>query len=124
METTVNHIVGEEKPPKGYLEDIDIENTTFPKLLLRARKKFGNNKVALREKEFGIWQTFTWEDYYQHVKYFALGLKALGFEEGDKISIISDNRPEWVFAELAAQSLRGCGIGIYQDSVVKEVKYI
>ncbi len=124
METTINHIVGEEKPPKGYLEDIDIENTTFPKLLLRAKKKFGHNKVALREKEFGIWQTFTWEDYYNHVKYFALGLKALGFEQGDKISIISDNRPEWVFAELAAQSLRGCGIGIYQDSVVKEVKYI
>ena len=43
METTINHIVGEEKPPKGYLEDIDIENTTFPKLLLRAKKKFGQN---------------------------------------------------------------------------------
>jgi long-chain acyl-CoA synthetase len=113
-----------EKPPKDYLPDIDIDKMTFPKLLLKAYKKFGKSKVALREKEFGIWQTYTWADYYEHVKYFALGLKALGFETGDKISIISDNRPEWVYGELAAQCLRGCGIGIYQDSIVKEVAYI
>ena len=101
-----------------------MEEKTLPALLIRNRTRFGRQKVAMREKEFGIWQSFTWEDYYTHVKHFALGLRALGFAKGDKLAIIGDNRPEWVWAELAAQCLGGAPLGIYQDSILTEVAYV
>jgi long-chain acyl-CoA synthetase len=97
---------------------------TFPKLLLEKAKKYGRRKIALREKDLGIWQSFTWEEYLEKVKYFSLGMVSLGFQPGDKISIIGDNKPEWIIAELAAQSAGGFGTGIYQDSILKEVAYI
>ena len=97
---------------------------TFPKLLLEKAKKYGRRKIALREKDLGIWQSFTWEEYLEKVKYFSLGMVSLGFQPGDKISVIGDNKPEWIIAELAAQSAGGFGTGIYQDSILKEVAYI
>lgn len=97
---------------------------TFPKLLVEQAKKYGHKKIALREKDYGIWQSTTWAEYLDKVKYFSLGLISLGFEPGDKISIIGDNKPEWVIAELAAQSAGGFGVGIYQDSILKEVAYV
>ena len=101
-----------------------MENRTLPALLIRNHLKYGDGKVALREKEYGIWQSFTWTDYYNHVKYFSLGLHKLGFEAGDKLAIIGDNRPEWVWAEVAAQALGGAPAGIYQDSILTEVAYV
>ncbi|GAB4432543.1 MAG: long-chain fatty acid--CoA ligase [bacterium] len=97
---------------------------TFPKLLVEQAKKYGNKKIALREKDYGIWQSTTWEEYLEKVKYFSLGLISLGFQPDDKISIIGDNKPEWVIAELAAQAAGGFGVGIYQDSILKEVAYV
>ena len=79
------------------------------------------DKVALRERIYGIWQPVTWKQYYDHVKYFALGLHALGLKPEDTVAIIGDNRPEWLFAELAAQSMGAKSVGIYQDSVSEEV---
>lgn len=96
---------------------------TLPKQLRENARIFAN-KVALREKRFGIWQSLTWQQYLARVRDFALGLYSLGFERGNRIAIIGDNRPEWVISELAAQSLGGASIGIYQDSVVEEVAYI
>ncbi|MBU2547327.1 MAG: AMP-binding protein [Proteobacteria bacterium] len=101
-----------------------MEEKTLPALLLRNKDKYGPGKVAMREKEFGIWQDYTWQDYYEHVKHFALGLWTLGFRKGDKLAIIGDNRPEWVWAEVAAQSLGGAPLGIYQDSILTEVAYV
>ncbi|MBN2333239.1 MAG: long-chain fatty acid--CoA ligase [Deltaproteobacteria bacterium] len=97
---------------------------TLPKLLIRNAKKYGHSRHAMREKDFGIWQSFTWQDYFEHVKYFALGMAALGVKKDDKIAIIGDNRPEWIYTELAAQCLGAVPIGIYQDSILKEVSYI
>jgi len=97
---------------------------TLPRLLVRNARRYGDKKVALREKEFGIWQTFTWKDYLEHVRLFCLGLVSLGLEKGDKVAMIGDNRPEWVFAELAAQSAGAIPLGIYQDSTPKEVGYV
>jgi long-chain acyl-CoA synthetase len=97
---------------------------TFPKLLVEQAKKYGTGKIALREKDLGIWQSTTWAQYLEKVKYFSLGLISLGFAPGDKVAIIGDNKPEWVIAELAAQAAGGFGTGIYQDSILKEVAYI
>lgn len=97
---------------------------TLPSLLMKQAKRFGHNRVALREKEYGVWQAVTWQDYLEHVRNFSLGLIALGFQPGDALGIIGDNRPEWIYAELAAQAARGISFGIFQDSVLSEVSYI
>jgi long-chain acyl-CoA synthetase len=102
----------------------DIAGKPLPALLQRNALHYGDRKVALREKEFGIWQPVTWKQYYEHVKDFALGLRSLGFSKSDKLAIIGDNRPEWLYAELAVQSLGGIPLGIYQDSILTEVAYI
>jgi long-chain acyl-CoA synthetase len=97
---------------------------TFPKLLVTKAAEYGDRRVALREKEFGIWQSVTWREYLEHVKYFSLGLINLGLEPGDKIAIFGDNRPEWVYAELAAQAAGAISLGLYQDSVATELQYL
>ncbi len=81
-------------------------------------------KVALRERLYGIWQTMTWREYYEHVKYFALGLVSLGLQPEETIAIIGDNRPEWLIAELAVQAVGAKSVGVYQDSIASEVVYI
>jgi len=96
---------------------------TFPKLLLEKAKKYGRKRIAIREKDFGIWNNVTWQDYLNHVENFALGLLTLGFNRGDKVSIIGDNEPEWVYGELAVQALGGIAVGIYQDSTPEEVQF-
>ncbi len=96
---------------------------TFPRLLVRNARAWGE-KVALREKEFGIWQSFTWREYHDHVRDLSLGLVALGVGSGDKVAIIGDNRPEWVFSEIAAQAAGAASVGLYQDSNLTEVAYV
>ncbi|MGE5189876.1 MAG: AMP-binding protein, partial [Gemmatimonadota bacterium] len=97
---------------------------TFPKLLARNAARYGSRKIAMREKEFGIWQEFNWQEYHEHVRDFSLGLVSLGLAKGDKVAIIGDNRPEWVWAEVAAQAAGAVPLGLYQDSTLKEVAYV
>lgn len=96
---------------------------TFPKLLVRNARTIGE-RVAMREKEFGIWNSFTWRAYHDHVRDFALGLVALGVKPGDKVAVIGDNRPEWVWTEVAAQAVGAASVGLYQDSNVTEVAFV
>jgi long-chain acyl-CoA synthetase len=97
---------------------------TWPKVLKYNAQKYGHHAKAMRYKHYGIWQACTWENYYQNVKYLALGLLSLGFEAGDKLLIMGDNAPEWYFAELAAQSDLGVSVGLYSDLSPSEVKYM
>ncbi len=106
------------------MKEILKTHDTFPKLLVRNAATFGDRKIAMREKEFGIWQEFSWKEYHDHVKYFSLGMVSLGLQAGDKVAIIGDNRPEWVWGEVAAQAARAVPLGLYQDSTLKEVSYI
>ncbi|KAF0819890.1 Long-chain-fatty-acid--CoA ligase [Bacillus sp. ZZV12-4809] len=96
---------------------------TFPQLLIERAYNNGS-QVALREKEFGIWNEITYEAFLDKVKNFSLGLVSLGLKREDKLAIIGDNRPEWVISELAAQSLGGISVGIYQESLSAELSYI
>ncbi|HMK77158.1 MAG TPA: AMP-binding protein [Thermodesulfobacteriota bacterium] len=100
-----------------------MEADTIPKLFFRNVREYGH-RVALREKDLGIWKRVTWGDYYEHTRNFAMGLKALGFEPGDKVSILGDNCREWLYTDIAAQSLRGIAVGIYPTDVAIQVKYI
>ena len=95
-------------------------NGTLPGLLAgHAASRPG--EVALREKEFGIWQEITWAEYLARVRAFSLGLSELGVERGDRVAIIGDNRPEWMIAELAAQAGGVLPLGLYQDSIAGEL---
>jgi len=100
-----------------------MEADTIPKLFFRNVREY-RHRVALREKDLGIWKRVTWGDYYEHTRNFAMGLKALGFEPGDKVSILGDNCREWLYTDIAAQSLRGIAVGIYPTDVAIQVKYI
>ena len=100
------------------------KDLTIPKLFYEKATEYGKGRVAMREKEFGIWRPITWHDYLENVKYLALGLIRLGLEEGDKVAMIGDNRPEGLWAEMAALCARGVGVWLFQDSLIEEVKYI
>jgi len=97
---------------------------SLPGLLVGNARRFGDGRVALREKEFGIWQSVTWQQYLERVRNFSLGLISLGLKPGESIGIICGNRPEWIYAELAAQAAGAIPFGIFQDSILSEVAYI
>jgi len=100
------------------------KDLTIPKLFLKQCKKYGPNKVAMREKEFGIWKPYTWQDYYENVKYLCLGMLQLGLQKGDKVAMMGDNRPEGLWAEMAALCAGAIGVWLFHDCMVDEVKYI
>ena len=101
----------------------DQKLDTFPKLLLRNARQFAD-VPSIREKEFGIWQTWTWAQAAEEIKSFACGLSALGFKRGEKLFIIGSNRPRMYWAMCAAQSLGGIPVPTYQDAVVEELTYV
>lgn len=96
---------------------------TFPKYLIRNAKQFAG-RVAMREKDLGIWQSWTWDEVLAKVRALALGLAELGIVRGDKVAICGDNRPElyWTFA--AAQSLGAVPVPVYQDAVAEELRFV
>ena len=96
---------------------------TLPKLLAE-RAALHPDAVALREKEYGIWQRVTWRDYLAHVRRACMGLTALGLRAGDKVAILSENRREWLYAELASMAAGGVGVGVYPTSPSNEVQYV
>ncbi len=102
--------------------DVAVHDT-FPKLLAYNAANWPD-EVAMREKEFGIWNAFTWADCQRHVKLMALGMHRLGVARGDTVALIGDNRPEWVWGEIAAHALGAMSLGIYQDSIGDEVTYL
>ena len=102
--------------------DVEIHDT-FPKLLAHNAANFPG-QTAMREKEFGIWNAFTWADTQTRVKRIALGLRRLGVGRGDVVGLIGNNRPEWVWGEVAAHALGATSLGIYQDSIGDEVTYL
>lgn len=79
---------------------------------------------ALREKRYGIWNRVSYREYYENVLDFALGLDALGYRSHDLLAVASENTPEWMYADLAAQSLGSACIGIYPTNPWQELKYI
>lgn len=100
-----------------------LQANTFPQLLLHNATHLANN-VSVREKEFGLWQTWTWQQVKEEVVAFAAGLEALGFKADGKLAIIGRNRPRLYWGVTAAQCLRGIPVPVYHDSVPEETEYI
>ena len=102
----------------------DVERCdTFPKLLLYNAGRRGD-RPAVREKDYGIWQSWTWGTVADEVRALACGLAALGFKPGDMLVIAGDNRPQLYWAMVAAQTLGGVPVPVYQDSVAAEIQYV
>ncbi|HEV8441216.1 MAG TPA: AMP-binding protein [Methylomirabilota bacterium] len=102
---------------------LDPRLDTFPKLVARNAARWPT-KVAIREKDYGIWQAYRWREYLEQGRLIALGLASLGFARGDKTAVVGDNRPELYWAMLATQALGGVPVPLYQDSIEREMQYI
>ena len=96
---------------------------TFPKMLRLNAREHGS-EIALREKDFGLWREFTWNDYQTRTHDFALGMVELGLGRGDVIGIIGDNRPDWVAAEIASHAIGAMSLGLYRDVLDEEASYL
>jgi len=96
---------------------------TFPRLLMH-HASVRPNRPAMREKEYGIWQTHSWAAVAQNVRAIACGLAELGFKRGDRLAIIGDNRPRLYWSVAACQCLGGIPVMLYQDAVAQEMIYV
>ncbi|MBT4046516.1 MAG: AMP-binding protein [Rhodospirillaceae bacterium] len=99
------------------------ELVTLPQYMRRNGQTMGD-QPAMRMKYLGIWNTYNWSDYNEQVCDFAAGLSTLGFARGGKLGIIGNNMPQLYWAQMAAQSLGGMAVPVYQDSIAKELAYV
>ncbi len=101
----------------------DYRNATLPGLLAQNADLYGDKKTAIREKAYGIWQKYTWNDYYQCVKKTAAGFACLKLERGSNLCMIVNNSPEWLFTELAAHALGATTLNLFTSSVAEELAF-
>jgi long-chain acyl-CoA synthetase len=99
------------------------DSDTFPKLLLE-HARLRPDRPANREKDYGIWQSWSWAEVAAEVEALACGLSAMGFCRGDKLAVIGDNRPRLYWAIAATQALGGVPVPIYQDSIAAEMAFV
>jgi len=98
-------------------------DTTLPQLLRRNAAALGS-RAAMREKDLGIWQPYSWQRYWDETRDLAAGLAASGFGAGDKLAVIGENRPRLYFAQLSAMCLGGIAVPAYQDAIAAELAYV
>jgi long-chain acyl-CoA synthetase len=96
---------------------------TFPKYLLRNAERYGT-RPAMRHKDQGIWQTWNWADQLEEVRTFAVGLREIGFERGDKVAVVGANRPRLYWTFVAVQSIGGVPVPVYADAVAEEMAFV
>lgn len=101
----------------------DTTLDTFPKYLLLNAKRF-SDRPAMRHKDYGIWQSWTWSEQLDEVRALAVGLQSLGVQHGDKVAIVGANRPRLYWSFAAVQSLGAVPVPMYADSVAEEMAYV
>lgn len=92
--------------------------------LFAERARVDPERVALRHKDYGIWQEVTWSTYRQNVEHLALGLRSLGVAAGDRVAVMGDPIPEWIYADLAAQSIGAIAYGLYVTTPPDGVRFL
>jgi len=100
-----------------------LPDRTLPQQL-RELARSQPERIALRQKNFGIWQPVTWAGYYQRAAHFALGLHALGLRAGGHLGVIAENRIEWVLAQMGCGLIGAVTVGVYPTSPSNEVAYV
>jgi long-chain acyl-CoA synthetase len=127
---TVHPALAAKQPPAAAISDaaslrpvLQDAAITIPQLL-RRRAQLHGDRLALREKEYGIWNRYSWNHYYEKARLFALGLMSLGIERGDRVAIAGEDTPEWFYADLGTQMLGAIAVGIYPTNPWVELQYI
>lgn len=100
-----------------------LPDRTLPQQL-RELARSQPDRVAIRQKDFGIWKPVSWASYYQRASHFGLGLRALGLRAGGHMGVISENRLEWVLAQMGCGLVAGVTVGVYPTSPTNEVAYV
>lgn len=101
----------------------ELPNLTLPQML-RENARTMPERIALRQKDFGIWLPISWAEYDRRARHFGLGLRAIGLGQGGHVGILSENRAEWVVAQLGAGMVNAVAIGVYATSPANEVAYV
>lgn len=107
------------KPGPYYFDGCD----TLAKLFRQRAEELGE-RIAHREKDYGIWLSYSWNDFYEHARLIGLGLVSLGLKRGEVVSILSEDNKEWVYADLGIQCVGGIGSGIYTTDAAKQLEYL
>lgn len=95
---------------------------TLPRLLSKQAEVLGRDAVAIREKAYGVWHAYNWEDYLRYVRHAALGLASLGVRRGENVVLVVNNHPEWLFSELGAQAIGAVTINLFTSSIPEELR--
>lgn len=103
--------------------DHGLAELTLPQML-RERARLAPDRVAIRQKEFGIWNPHTWREYWRRACHVGLGMHALGVGEGAHVGVISENRLEWVLAQMGAGAIGAITVGVYPTSPTAEAGYV
>jgi long-chain acyl-CoA synthetase len=103
---------------------VHIDGHTTVPALFRARCRENGPRTAHREKDLGIWQAFSWADYYAHARLIGLGLRALGLKRGDVVSILSEDNKEWMYFDMAAMCMGAVSSGVYTTDSPSQLAYL
>ncbi len=101
-----------------------MEPQTIPQYFLQKTKRYGRAKNAVRQKEFGIWREYTWQDSYEYVRDFSLGMIVLGLQRGDHVATVGDNDRQYLWAYLGLQAVGAAIVGMYTDAIPSEMAFI
>jgi long-chain acyl-CoA synthetase len=96
---------------------------TLPKLFRESTKRW-DQKIAHREKDYGIWLAYTWAEFYNNARLIGLGLLSLGLKRGEVVSILSEDNKEWLYTDLGVQSVGGIASGVYTTDSASQLKYL
>ena len=100
---------------------LPLSEKTLPQVVAHQAESLGAGHIAIREKALGIWQTYSWADYFRYMKHVGAGLLSLGIRRGEGVGIIVNNHPEWLFTELGAQSVGAVTVNLFTSSVSEEL---
>ncbi len=92
--------------------------------LFRQRCLEQGGRIAHREKDYGIWLSYSWTDFYEHARLIGLGLVALGLKRGEVVSILSEDKKEWIYTDLGVQSVGGISSGVYTTDSANQLQYL
>jgi long-chain acyl-CoA synthetase len=98
-----------------------LDRYTLPQILRGQAERIKAGHAAIREKAYGIWQSFTWQEYLRYAKQVGLGLLSVGLTRGQNLAMILDNHPEWLFTELGSQAVGAVTVNLFTSSVSKEL---
>ncbi len=102
---------------------LQLPESTLPQML-RERARSNAQRIAIRQKDFGIWKPFTWASYYERASHFGMGLRCIGLGAGGHVGVIAENRIEWVLTQMGTGLIGGVTVGVYPTSPTPEVAYV